>query len=69
MEDLLAGCILILLATLFFGVIGGFGLAASSYECKSKYGDFENRFKIVGGCQVKMDGKWIPSDSYYFKED
>lgn len=39
------------------------------YTCKGKWTSFHNNYKIFGGCQIKVDNKWIPAGSYYFKEE
>ena len=38
-------------------------------RCARKWGGFENKYGYWEGCQIKLDGKWIPSESYYFKEE
>lgn len=37
--------------------------------CHSKYADFETKYGFLSGCQIKPDDKWIPAESYYFKEE
>jgi hypothetical protein len=53
-----------------FLVIFGMGmLFISSQECKNKFSSFENRWGFFSECQIMVDGKWIPAESYYVKED
>ena len=40
-----------------------------SQQCKNKFSSFENKWGVFSQCQIKVDGKWIPSESYYIKED
>lgn len=30
--------------------------------CEARWSDYQHRFSIIGGCQVKIDGKWTPED-------
>lgn len=39
------------------------------FSCGNKWAEFPNRYKLIGGCQIQVKDKWIPADSYYFKED
>ena len=44
----------------------------SSYGCAQQTRDmgFNHRYAWVTGCQIEVEeGKWIPLDSYYFKEE
>lgn len=40
-----------------------------SISCNATYGDFEAKYGLIAGCRIKPDDKWIPADSYYFKEE
>jgi len=45
--------------------------AAGSWECNVKTSDMgvSNRYSLVGGCKIEVeDGKWIPLESYYYRE-
>jgi len=37
--------------------------------CSVKYQAFENRYDFWAGCQIRINDKWIPADSYYIKEN
>ena len=43
--------------------------AFSLMECNSKWSSFDNRWGFMSDCQIKINDKWIPADSYYLKED
>lgn len=44
------------------------GLFMQNLGCNARWEDNKNieawRFRLVGGCQVKVDGSWIPEDRY-----
>jgi len=41
----------------------------SCYE-RTKYMGFDVNYDIWAGCQIEVEkGKWIPLESYYFKEE
>lgn len=52
----------------FLLIIIGF-LTFSRWECATKWDSFETRWGVVKGCQLQVGGKWIPSESYYFKQE
>lgn len=54
---------------ILLGLSLGLTLIGSRISCQNKYADFPNRFGIWTGCQIKPDDKWIPAESYYFKEE
>lgn len=37
-----------------------------SESCESKFdaSGMEHRYEFMGGCQIKVDGVWIPSDNW-----
>lgn len=37
--------------------------------CNEKWASFPHKYGIASGCQIELDGKWIPAESYYFKEE
>lgn len=45
------------------------GYTAGYFECKWKYSDFETQYNVLSGCRLKLDGKWVPDERYYFKEE
>ena len=67
-DDIITGLVVLAIVV---GLV--FGLAAlSRYECaqKTEYMGFDSRFSLFAGCQINVEeGKWIPLDSYYFKEE
>ena len=54
-------------------IVLGLGVRAwSGYSCSVQTQDmgFDHRYSWVAGCQIEVEeGKWIPLDSYYFKEE
>ncbi len=66
------GCFELILTLIFLAVLIAGAKAWSSYACDVKTRDmgFNNRYSYVAGCQIEVEeGKWIPLDSYYFKEE
>jgi hypothetical protein len=60
---------IILIFIVSIGLIGGLGFILEKISCQNKYEEFPNRYGIWQGCQIKPDDKWIPAESYYFKEE
>lgn len=56
-EELLVLAILVIVALLLLA-----SLPLSSYQCKSRWPDYETSYGLVQGCLVKNNGKWIPDD-------
>ena len=50
-------------------ICGLIGVFVRSWICSSKWDSFNTRWGLVKGCQIEVGGKWIPSESYYFKEE
>ena len=44
-------------------------ILVSQLECERKYADFSHRWGFWEGCRIQQNNKWIPADSYYFKEE
>ena len=63
---------------IFIGVVGialfiylltiGLIVPLQRKTCSQKYLAFENRYDFWKECQIKVNDKWIPADSYYIKE-
>lgn len=64
MSKAVAYIIATILMVLFYGalLVGMYFLAG--YQCRSKFADFENRYSFSTHCQIKIHGKWVPSDNY-----
>jgi len=47
------------------------GIWISSVMCRTSWEDsgFYSRYKIMAGCQIKVDGRWIPEERYRTIED
>lgn len=59
-----------MLVVLFLiGFVSLGGIVFSSWACSARWTSFETRWGLFKGCQIEVGGKWIPSDSYYFKEE
>lgn len=58
---------LVLITMLLVGAFSPIMIA----DCNAKTQDIgEGRWLYFGGCQVKIDGRWIPLDNYrYFEEE
>lgn len=61
--EMKVGCLIVFV---FFAALFAFAITMASWECSGRWGDsnLEYRFKIVGGCQVKVDNAWLPEDRY-----
>ena len=67
------GCLTIILIdlaliVLFIGALA-IGFIGEKFTCKNKWSAFENKFGVFSNCQIKVNGNWIPAESYYIKED
>jgi len=62
---------IMLIATLIFiGVIAMIIFNQwNKSACYRKYEDFEKRYDLYTGCQIRVNDKWIPAESYYVKEE
>ena len=61
----LIGGVLAILA--FLGLVFWISMLVNTASCNASWKDsgFENRFSLLGGCQIKLkDGTWIPAVSY-----
>ena len=48
---------------IIFGVIAIIaiiGLSADYMQCKFKYSDYTNKYELIGGCKVLVNGKFTP---------
>lgn len=52
----------------FLFIIMCFAVLVPYFQCSSKWSSFDTRYGMIKGCQIELDGKWIPADSYYYKE-
>ena len=43
-----------------FGVIAIIGFSADYMQCKFKYSDYTNKYELIGGCKVLVNGKFTP---------
>lgn len=51
-------CLVIVVVTLIAVAI------YDSVSCNIKWSGTEHRYQILGGCQVKVKGQWIPEANY-----
>lgn len=63
--SLIAFLIVILLG--IFAAVGG--AVYSNAQCHSKWSSFPSQWGLIKGCQIEVGDKWIPADSYYFKQE
>ena len=59
----------IIAVLIFVAVIGFSSVTLRKSICSKKYSSFPNRWEFFSGCQIEVDGKWIPADAYYWKEE
>lgn len=38
-------------------------------QCGEKWQSFPSKYSPISGCQIMVGDKWIPSESYYFKQE
>jgi hypothetical protein len=55
------GCLMLILVGGLIAIIP-LSIFLDSIACKSRWSDYENKYSIMGGCQVNIDGKWTPED-------
>lgn len=69
MEDILylIGAFVLLIVSAFAVIFITFLIFTplSSKSCQDSWRDFEYRYGIWEGCQIKVDGKWINTTNYY----
>ena len=46
-----------------------FGVWLSKITCSKQWVSFDTKWTVWAGCQLDIDGKLIPAESYYFKEE
>ena len=46
----------------FLAAFFGGGLMLADAKCKTRWQDYENRWSLLGGCQVNLNGKWTPEN-------
>uniref|UniRef100_A0A6M3K974 Uncharacterized protein n=1 Tax=viral metagenome TaxID=1070528 RepID=A0A6M3K974_9ZZZZ len=62
--------ILIAIALTFGTFYGTFMLAKYECQVKSAQMEVDSRWRVIGGCFIEIEAdKWIPIESYYFKEE
>lgn len=52
--------VLLIMAMVFGGVIG-FYAYVTPRTCAAKWADFDHRYTLRSGCQIKIDGRWVPT--------
>lgn len=68
-EEFLTFCtVALIIIALLVGVIY-LSTVTDRARCNSRFGSFEHKWGYWSGCLIQVDGKWIPSESYYVKED
>ena len=45
---------------IIFSVIAIIGLSVDYMQCKFKYSDYTNKYELIGGCKVLVNGKFTP---------
>ena len=68
-DEIIIGCAGVILVALLFGAVFIISYWSSSVTCKQRYASFENKYSFWEGCMIKVKDKWIPNESYYFKEE
>jgi len=66
-ENILAIALVIAFLALLFSAIAVPVYYFQQYQCKSQWQDsnFNYRFSLIGGCQIKTDqAGWIPAKNY-----
>jgi hypothetical protein len=67
MKDIL---LIILGFVLVFALLVVGANAFNSHTCQLKTADigYPSRYSFWTECQIQVDGRWIPLDSYYYQE-
>ncbi len=45
------------------------GYWSDATTCNQRYASFEHKYGFFSGCLIKVNGKWVPDESFYVKED
>lgn len=69
MKDFIVILGVISVLALVFGGIFFFLYWAKGVSCRTKWSSFENQYGLFQDCQIEVGGKWIPAESYYFKQE
>lgn len=68
LETYVGVAFIILISALALGV--NFYIESSICEAKTSEMGFQSDWSVLGGCRIEItDGRWIPLDTYYFKEE
>ena len=62
MDDDAYGCLGLIVLAIFVVVLIIGGWVWKSYACGARWSDFQSQYGVVSGCQVKVDGRWVPED-------
>ena len=63
------GLLLIILGfVLLIGVTIFASNSMSAIGCDNEWSSFDHQYTFWGGCRLKLDNRWIPSDQYYYKQ-
>jgi hypothetical protein len=55
------GAIVLVIVGLYFAF--QIGSSVMSYFCTSHWPDDATRWSVAAGCQVQVDGRWVPENS------
>ncbi len=59
-------CVILGGAAVFMALVFWGAYAMDAASCKRKWleSGFQSRYYIIGGCQIKYQGRWIPEERY-----
>ena len=69
MEDFGYLMFVIVVFVMLFSGFSGIIYVVEGISCSQKWQSFPSKYELFSGCQIQVDGKWIPAESYYFKEE
>jgi hypothetical protein len=68
-EDIKISLIAFFIVMFLGGIVAVGAMFYSHAQCQSKWSSFPNQWALIKGCQIEVGGKWIPAESYYFKQE
>ena len=60
MKDTIAVVLSWIIIFSVIAIIAIIGLSVDYMQCKFKYSDYTNKYELIGGCKVLVNGKFTP---------
>lgn len=72
MDDWMEVIVPVVILILILACLFGGNIALDSYACHQKGAqmNYPAHYSVITGCMIQVEnGRWIPVESYYFKEE